>query len=345
MQSQYGKGNGPDINEVVAEVVKSFRNNFRRIGPIIGLVVLVLLVAKGVFKVDPGAQGVVLRFGKINRVTDPGLHFAVPIMESYAVVDVQEIRRVEVGFAGDTALPEALMLTGDENIVEVRMVVQYRVSDPESYLYRLAYPEKTLHTAAEVAIRTVVGQTNIDEVMTRGRATVQSKTRVLLQKLMDEYESGLEITEVKLDNAGPPQEVKDAFNAVIRAREEKEKLVNQARGYKAHRIPQAKGLAEKIVQEAVAYRAQRISRAEGETSRFLSIKEEYSKAKTVTRQRLYLETMSRVLGAVEDVVLVDGKLSDRAVPLLPLGGGGLFGGAPAAPPRRAAPARTSEAAQ
>lgn len=328
MQSQFGKGNGPDINEVVGEVFRSLKSNFNRIGPIIALVVAVLVVAKGVYKIEPGEKGVVLRFGEINRVTEPGLHFAVPLIETYDVVDVQEIRRVEVGFAGDTALPEALMLTGDENIVEVRMVVQYRVSDPEQYLFRLAHPEKTLHTAAEVAIRTVVGQTYIDDVMTKGRATVQSKTRALLQKLMDEYESGLELTEVKLDNAGPPQEVKDAFNAVIRAREEKEKLVNQARGYKAHKIPEAKGLAEKILQDAVAYRSQRISRAEGDTARFLSLKEEYSKAKSVTRQRLYLETMSRVLGNVEDVVLVDGQLSDRAVPLLSLGGsgGGLFGG-------------------
>ncbi len=309
-----------DVNEVVEQVVHIARNIVKRFGPILALLLLLLVGLAGLYKVDPGARAVVLRFGVENRRTEPGLRYALPLIEKVYVVDVEEIRRVEIGFNGKDVLPEALMLTGDENIVEVRMVVQYRVSDPGNYLFRIAEPEITLRAAAEVAIRTVVGQRRIDDVMTKGRAQVQSDTIALLQKLMDEYQSGIEITEVKLDNVDAPNEVKDAFNAVTRAREEREKLINQAQGYAADKVPRARGDAEKALREAEAYKEQRILHARGDAARFEDVRAEYEKAKVVTRTRMHLETLERVLSKVEKKTLVDGEIASRGVPLLPIGG-------------------------
>ncbi len=319
---QYNDPNqGPDVSDVVAEVSDVFRRNFKRFGPALGIALVLLLAAIGIYKVDPGALGVVRRFGAEHRRAGPGLHYALPVVETVEVVNVEEIRRIEVGFRSDRILPpEALMLTGDENIVEVRMVVQYRINDPGKYLFRIAHPEETLHSAAEVAIRTVVGQSKIDDVMTTGRAQVQAATRVLLQRLMDEYESGVEVTEVKLDNVDAPDEVKDAFNAVTRAREEKEKLVNQARGYAEDKVPRARGKARTIEREAEAYKEQRVLRAKGDASNFLSVFAAYEKAKDVTRRRLYLEAMERILANAPNKVLIDEELAGKSLPVLPIGG-------------------------
>lgn len=318
---QYNDPNqGPDVGDVVAEVTDVFRRNFKRFGPGLLLILVGVVAALGVYKVDPGAQGVVRRFGMEHCRVGPGLHYAIPIAENVDVVNVEEVRRIEVGFRADrVVMPEALMLTGDENIVEVRMVVQYRINDPGKYLFRIANPEETLHSAAEVAIRTVVGQSKIDDVMTTGRAQVQAACRKLLQRLMDEYSSGFEITEVKLDNVDAPDEVKDAFNAVTRAREEKEKLVNQARGYAEDKVPRARGEVRTIEREAEAYKEQRVLRAQGDVANFVAVLEEYRKAKDVTRERIYLETMERILSSVPNKVLVDEEVLGSALPVLPIG--------------------------
>ena len=322
-------GTGPNISEVVAEVSDAIRSNLRRFGPLIGGTLVLLLVVTGVYSVGPGEQGVVRRFGREHRAAAPGLHYALPLVEAVDVVNVEEVRRVEVGFNGEVTInEEALMLTGDENIVEVHMVVQYRVADPGQYLFRLRDPERTLHVASEVALRSVVGRTDIDDAMTTGRQEVQAATRELLQDLMDDYEGGLEITEVKLDAVDAPDEVKDAFNAVTRAREEKEKLVNEARGYQEDKVPRARGEAEIMVRGAEAYKEQRVLRARGDADKFNAMLVEYQKARGVTRQRLYLETMERVLGPIKRKMIVDQAVGDGTVPLLPLRGGP--GGGPAA---------------
>jgi membrane protease subunit HflK len=320
MRSRFDEdGSGPNISEVVAEVSDALRTNLRRFGPLLAGVLLVFLVVTGVYSVGPGEQGVVRRFGREHRTAAPGLHYALPLVESVDVVNIEEVRRVEVGFNGEVTInEEALMLTGDENIVEVQMVVQYRVADPTKYLFRLRDPERTLHVAAEVALRSVVGRTNIDDVMTTGRQQVQAATRELLQSLMDDYEGGLEITEVKLDAVDAPDEVKDAFNAVTRAREDKEKLVNEARGYLEDKVPRARGEAQIMVRGAEAYKEQRVLRAQGDADKFDAMLAEYQKAKGVTRQRLYLETMERVLGPIKSKVIVDQAVGGGAVPLLPL---------------------------
>jgi modulator of FtsH protease HflK len=315
-------GSGPNISEVVAEVSDALRGNLRRFGPLLAGVVLAALIVTGVYSVGPGEQGVVRRFGREHRTAAPGLHYAIPLIEAVDVVNIEEVRRVEVGFNGEVTInEEALMLTGDENIVEVQMVVQYRVADPTKYLFRLRDPERTLHIASEVALRSVVGRTNIDDVMTTGRQQVQSATRELLQQLMDDYEGGLEITEVKLDAVDAPDEVKDAFNAVTRAREDKEKLVNEARGYQEDKVPRARGEAQSMVRAAEAYKEQRVLRALGDADKFDAMLAEYQKARGVTRQRLYLETMERVLGPIKSKVIVDQSVGGGAVPILPLRGG------------------------
>jgi modulator of FtsH protease HflK len=320
MRSRFDEdGSGPNISEVVAEVSDALRTNLRRFGPLLAVVLLVFLVVTGVYSVGPGEQGVVRRFGREHRTAAPGLHYALPLVESIDVVNIEEVRRVEVGFNGEVTInEEALMLTGDENIVEVQMVVQYRVADPTKYLFRLRDPERTLHIASEVALRSVVGRTNIDDVMTTGRQQVQAATRELLQGLMDDYEGGLEITEVKLDAVDAPDEVKDAFNAVTRAREDKEKLVNEARGYQEDKVPRARGEAQIMVRGAEAYKEQRVLRAQGDADKFDAMLAEYQKAKGVTRQRLYLETMERVLGPIKNKIIVDQAVGAGAVPILPL---------------------------
>lgn len=314
-------GSGPNISEVLAELSDALRSNLRRFGPVLGVVLLIALVVTGVYSVGPGEQGVVRRFGREHRTVLPGLHYAVPLVESVDVVNLEEVRRVEVGFNGEVQInEEALMLTGDENIVEVQMVVQYRVADPTKYLFRLRDPERTLHIAAQVALRSVVGRTNIDDVMTTGRPQVQAATRELMQLLMDDYEGGLEITEVKLDAVDAPDEVKDAFNAVTRAREDKEKLVNEARGYFEDKVPRARGEAQSIVRGAEAYREERVLHAQGDADKFEAMLAEYQKAKGVTRQRLYLETMERVLAPIKGKIIIDQGVGSGAVPILPLRG-------------------------
>jgi modulator of FtsH protease HflK len=343
MRSKFDEdGSGPNISEVVAELSDVLSSNLKRFGPLLGGLVLLAVVVAGVYSVGPGEQGVVRRFGREHRTVAPGLHYALPLVEHVDVVNIEEVRRIEVGFNGENTInEEALMLTGDENIVEVQMVVQYRVADPTRFLFRLREPEASLRVAAEVALRSVVGRTSIDDVMTTGRGSVQQATREVLQALMDDYESGIEITEVKLDAVDAPDEVKDAFNAVTRAREDKEKLVNEARGYQEDKVPRARGDAQGIVRAAEAYKEQRVLRAEGDANKFNATLAEYEKARGVTRQRLYLETMERVFQPLRNKVVVDKGALQGSVPLFPLRSMSGSGAASAGSPPAAAPSGAS----
>jgi modulator of FtsH protease HflK len=225
-----------------------------------------------------------------------------------------------VGFRGDQPIPdEAQMLTGDENIVEAQLIVQYRVADPSKYLFRLANPDDTMLASAEVAVRAVIGRSSIDDAITTGRGRIQEETRELLQSLMDVYQSGLSVTEVKLQNVGPPAEVKESFHDVVRAREKKEELINEAKGYSEDLIPRARGEAEKQLREAEGYQEQRLLRAQGDARRFSQVYDEYVKARDVTRKRLYLETMERVLKRVTDKTIVDARLPGSTLPVLQIG--------------------------
>jgi modulator of FtsH protease HflK len=308
-----------------------------RAAPLLALVVLGVWLASGVYVVNAGEQGVVRHFGREIGKSAPGLNYHLPApIQSVDVVNVQAIRRIEVGFrTGRGRVPdEALMLTGDENIVDTQLIVQYRVRDPSVFLFRMRDPEGSLHQAAQVAIRSVVGNASIEDVLTTGRAQAQEYATGYIQTLMDQYESGLLITEVRLQVVDPPEQVKDAFNEVVRAREDRERQQNEAQAYMEDIVPKARGESEQVVRAADAFRQQRVLEAQGDVARFRSVLEEYRKGKDVTRQRLYLETIERVLGKVGKVV-VDSAVGDRALPLLPLNdlvrGTGPTGEQPTAP--------------
>ncbi len=318
MRSQFGEQPGPDIGDVVARVSEMSRSVFGRFGSGLALVLVIILLASGVYKVGPGEIGVVRTFGRETNKRGPGLRFRIPLVQKVDVVNVEQIRRLEVGFREkEPHIDEAQMITGDANILEVQMIVQYRVIDPTLFLFRLRDPDETLRASAEVALRGVVGRTSIDDVITTGREKVQEETREWLQNLMDGYDSGIRVTEVKLQAVDAPDAVRDAFHEVVRAREEKEKLINQAMGYNADIIPRARGEVRKIVREAEGYREQRVLEAKGDSEKFDATYAEYKKAERVTRKRLYLESMERILAKTPHKVVIDERLSKSAMPIFP----------------------------
>jgi membrane protease subunit HflK len=313
------------------QVVRRLKRHFGRLGPISALVAAAIVLYFSLFTVRAGEQAVVQTFGRETSKQGPGLHFRVPFVQEYTLVNVEQIRRIEVGFrGGQRVADEAQMLTGDENIVEAQMIVQYRVTDPSKFLFRLADSESSLRAAAEVALRSTVGKTTIDDAFTTGRERVQDETWKWLQQLMDDYQSGLSITEVKLQTVDAPDAVKEAFHDVVRAREEKEKLINQARGYQADLIPKARGEARTIQRDAEAYREQRVLRAQGDADKFDVVLAQYRTAEGVTRERLYLETLERIFGKIERKIVVDQGVAKGALPVLSLNGADIVGGLGAA---------------
>ena len=283
---------------------------FAGFGVILGIVALVWL-ASGIYIVDAGKQGVVMRFGAFSQVTPPGPHWRIPYpIEQVEIVDVEQRRFVEIGYrsgaAGQAvvAVPrEALMLTEDENIVNIQLAVQYQVSDPKKYLFDVRDPDAVLKQVAESVIREVVGKSEMDFVLKEGRAQVVGDIKTLMQKTLETYKAGLLVSDVNLQDAQPPEEVQAAFSDAIRAREDKERLKNEAEAYANDVIPRARGAAARKIQEANGYKESLIAKAEGEASRFTQLLSEYRKAPEVTRKRLYLETMESVLGKTGKVVV------------------------------------------
>jgi membrane protease subunit HflK len=290
----------------------------------LALVVAALWLASGFYVVRPAERAVVLLFGRVVDQAEPGLRYRFPWpIQAHQVVDVAQVRRAEVGFRtrAGSAQPvpaEGLMLTGDENIVDVQLFIQYLVQDPVKFLFHAREPERALHASAEVALRAAVGENTIDYTMTDGRVDVQDRVKRHLQDLLDLYGTGLVITEARLLVVDPPREVREAFHDVVRAWEDRERLIKEAEGYREDILPKARGEAVQMVQAAEAYREQRLIRAQGDATRFLRVLDEYRKAEVVTRERLYLETMDRVLPKTTKFIL-DGS-SDRGgvLPLLPL---------------------------
>lgn len=317
---QGGGGDGPDLGKLAQEFSKQLQDRLKLILVVIFGIVVLILAWASVYKVNPGEIAVIRTFGKESGQAEQGLHFRVPLVQEVDVVNLEKVRRIEVGFRGPRSEEsESLMLTGDENIVDARMIVQYRVADPSLFLFELRDPEAVLRNTAEVALRGVVGRTTIDKVLTDGKEQVQSETRTLLKQLMARYQSGLDITEVKLQAVNPPEQVKEAFHDVVRAQEEKQKLINEAKAYQAEVVPKARGKARQLEVEAEAYKQQRVLRATGDAERFKSVVAEYKKAPRVTRERLYLESVERVLNGVPKKTIVDDKIAGGTVPLLRLG--------------------------
>ncbi len=308
-----GAGYGPPSME---DVVRDVQNKIRRWGSrkfllILLAIPIIIWLASGIYIVGPGEEGVVRQFGKEVDRTPPGLRYRLPWpIQTHDVVHLTKVRRAEIGFRTDPysgkvrAEPkEALMLTGDENIVDAQLFVQYVVKDPSQFLFRVRHAEGVLKSSAEVALRSVVGRNTIDFTMTEGRVVVQDEVKKYLQTLLDDYQTGLMVTEARLLVVDPPEEVKDAFHDVVRAWEDRERLMREAEGYREDLIPKAKGEAAQMLRAAEAYKEQRVIRAQGDAGRFLDVLKAYRKGKEVTRERLYLETLEKILPGKEKYIL------------------------------------------
>ena len=304
--------------------------NFKVTPVIIGLIVLWL--ATGIYIVGPDEVGVVRTFGKFTRVVQSGLNWKFPApIEVVNTPKVTEVKRIEIGFRTlkngqyRTVEKESLMLTGDENIVDAEMIVQYKIKDPVAYLFRIVGPELTVREAAEASLRTVVGRNKIDETLTTGKFTIQEETKSQLQLILDKYNSGIHVVAVQLQDVSPPKEVIGAFKDVASAKEDKNRMINQAEGYRNDVIPKARGEGEAMIRDAEGFKESRIKRAEGDATKFTTILKEYRKAKSITEKRLYLETMEKVLPDIEKIIVPD-KDSGNMLNLLNLNPGKGKGG-------------------
>ena len=281
--------------------------------PIAGIALLLWLLS-GVYVVGPDEVGVVQTFGKYSRAAQSGLnyHFPFPI-EKVQTPKVTEVKRIEIGFRTvgknqyQTVERESLMLTGDENIVDAEMIVQYRIKDPVAYLFNFIKPEITVREASEASLRTVVGRHNIDEALTSGKFMIQEETKTLVQSILDKYESGILVVAVQLQDVSPPKEVIASFKDVASAKEDKNRMINQAEGYRNDIIPKARGEAQAEIREAEGYKKARIARSEGDVAKFSAVLKEYRKAKGVTETRMYLETVEEILPNREKIIVPDSE--------------------------------------
>ncbi|MEO5348257.1 MAG: FtsH protease activity modulator HflK [Magnetococcus sp. YQC-3] len=336
-QSPWGTGSVPPQPPDIDKIIEALRERMagrmrgRRVWPFLGGIALVLWMATGIYLVAPDEKGIVMRFGRYVETTDSGPHFHLPYpIETVYTPKVTQVQRVEIGYRtrGRTTVnvaEESLMLTGDENIIDINMSVQYRIeeSGAANYLFNLRNPSSDPHmlvrNAAEASIRQVIGRNSIDTALTTGKEKIQADTKQTMQGILDNYRSGLRIIAVQLQQVAPPEEVIHAFKDVASAREDRERAINEAQGYANDILPKAKGEAAKQVQEAEAYKTAKLTKAEGDVHRFLSLLTEYNKAKDVTRTRLYLETMEKILPDVNKLVVQSGG-SQGVLPYLPLTG-------------------------
>jgi len=331
------------------------QDRFRRVlpggfgtGTGIGIVVLGILViwlASGFYRVLPDEVGVVLRFGAYNRTTQPGLNYHLPSpIETVLTPSVTRVNRTEIGYRNaegpgrgqvSRQVPEeALMLTGDENIVDVNFTVFWVIKDAQAYLFNIRGPEATVKSAAESAMREVVGETPIAQALSEGRGKIETDTQTLLQGILKDYGAGIEVTQLQLLKVDPPAPVIDAFRDVQRARADQDRLRNEAEAYRNDIIPRARGDAVRIKQEAEAYRQEITARSQGDADRFLSVYNAFKAAQDVTQQRLYLETMEEILKNSNKVIIDKSAQGESGVlPYLPLPAlGGPNGSAAASPP-------------
>ena len=333
----------PEVNfDQVMERIRNFLGRFRigggggggNIGSliVIGLfaVGIAVWLGSGFFTVQPGEEAALRRLGKFDSIAQPGLHWWWPApIGARDVVFVDSVRQLEVGVAGgNPVLSESLMITGDAdesglageapNIVDVQLLVQYDIKDVEAYLYRVSDPDgQTMKDVTETALRQVIGSRPIDDVLTDKKEDIQAETKLLLQSLLDYYGTGINVREVKLLNVFAPEQVKDAFDDVVRAKEDKARMINLADAYKESILPQARGEAARVTEAAEAYKQERIAIAEGQAERFKAILFEYEKAPEVTRQRLFLEAMEEILPGVT-MYIMSSETGSSVLPLLPL---------------------------
>lgn len=287
-----------------------------------------MVVFSAFFTVEPEEVGVITRFGEYQREAEPGLNFKIPFMEQLLLVPVQRQLKQEFGYRTTQAGVnttyrkagydgESLMLTGDLNLADVEWVVQYRINDPYSYLFKVRNADETLRDISESAMRQIVGDRTVNEVLTVGRADVASQAEAIIQALCNEYEIGLTIEQVVLQDINPPDPVKPSFNGVNEAQQQRETLINQARADYNRVIPRAAGEAEETIQKAEGYALDRVNRAQGEVSRFNDLYQEYIKAPEVTKRRIFLETMQDVIPKMGQKIITDDE-GNSVIPLLQL---------------------------
>lgn len=333
-----GGGQPPDLDEVVRKMQDKFGALFGGIGGRRGaggkggggsgrmasfglgtilLVVVGLWGLSGLYIVNEGSEGVVLRFGQYQSTVGSGLHWHIPYpIESVEIVNVQEIRTSEIGFrstqsaqvaqstqSARSVMRESMMLTQDENIVDIKLAVQYRIKNSREYLFNVLNPDLTLSQAAESALREVIGKSTLDFVLTEGRAEVVARVSSLIQEILDNYASGLQISSVNLQDAQPPEEVQHAFDDAVKAREDEERLRNEAQTYANDILPRARGQAARVIEEASAYKAQVMTQAEGDVARFVQILDQYKKAPNIMRERLYIEAVESIMANVSKVMV------------------------------------------
>lgn len=334
---QGGAGGGGKPPQDIDELVQQGRDALRRVIPGGGSsgrsFILLLIIfagiwaATGFYRVNPQQQGVVLRFGEWVRTTAPGLHYHIPFpIETVMTPEVTRDNRIEIGFrdvGGSSSTrrdiaDESQMITGDENIVDIDFVVFWRVSDAGQYLFNLAEPDETIKVAAEAVMREIIGRTAIQTALTEGRQEIQAQARQQLQDLLNEYGAGVRVRDVQLLAVDPPADVIDAFNEVQRARQDRDRLKNEAEAFRNDIVPRARGAAAKLIAEAQAYEAEVVNRATGDASRFDQVYKAYLEDKDVTKERIYIETIEKILGNVEKIIIDENSSGSGVVPYLPL---------------------------
>lgn len=341
------KNDGPDLDEALQKIQerisglfggkRSGSGNSSGSGGFSALVLVILVVLgiawalSGFYVIEEGTKAVVLRFGAYHDTTEPGMHWAAPGIDQVNKVNVSKIRILEVGYRsnGGPVYREGLMLTQDENIVDVRLAVQYQISNARDYLFKVKNPDnaldETIKQVAESSLREVVGKREMDFVIATGRAEVSDSTMILMQDILNDYQAGIKIVSVNFQEVQAPTQVQEAFDDAIKAREDKERFINFANAYRNEVLPQAKGEAARKTQDAEGYKARVTAEAEGDVQRFSALLREYQKAPEITRQRLYIETMESVFSRTSKV-LVDVKNGNNLM-VLPLDklqrGGGL----------------------
>ncbi len=291
-----------------------------KIASVVGGTLGVVWLASGVYIVDQGNRGVVTRFGAYSETTLPGPHWHIPApIEAVSNVNVEQQRFIEVGYSDTSRVnksavipQESLMLTSDENIITVRLAVQYQINNARDYLFNVKNNENTLKQLTESVERAVIGRNNMDFVLTEGRSQIVAEIKEQIQTAMDEYKAGISVASVNLQDAQPPEEVQGAFEDAIRAREDKQRLINEAEAYSNEIIPKARGAASRIIQEAEAYEAEKVAKAKGETERFDQLLVEYEKNPAITRKRLYLEAKEKLYSSTNKIMLND----DQSNPMM-----------------------------
>ena len=326
----------PELDEVIKDFKNKFNSTFGRKssgntgaskaakGSFKYLVILALIVwlLTGIYIVDPAERGVVLRFGAFQESTTQGPHWHIPYpVESVYKINVEQIRSAEIGFrnvqnsySGGVS-SESLMLTKDENMVDVKLAVQYKVADAQAFLFNVFQPELTLSHVVQSVIRQVVGDNTMDHVLTTGREQVALEVKSASQALLNEYNTGLMITAVTMQDAQPPVQLKPAFDDVVKAREDEQRYINEARAYANDIVPKARGASQRLIAEAEAYKSEVVSKSEGEAYRFTQILTEYIKAPDVTKERLYRETLEDVLGDTNKVIVDSNSNSLMYLPI------------------------------